>query len=177
MQTVVVLLLPEAGKGSGSGKSPVRRQRLALVILQVLSLVLVLGAPFCDRRSIAVLENSDASRYVGLLLYLSGMILIHWAEMVLGRQFSVDVTIQEGHRLITNGPYRSLRHPRYLGILIFSVGIALVFRSGIALLLDVVLALVLVWRIHDEETLMHQQFGGEREAYCKRSWRLIPFVY
>lgn len=176
-QAIVVLLIPGVGKGSGTGKALVRRQRVALIVLQVLSLTLVFGAPYCDRRNIAVLGSSDALRYVGLLLYLSGMLIMHWAEAILGRQFSVDVTIQEGHRLITDGPYRYLRHPRYLGVLIFSVGIALVFRSGLALLLVAALTLVLVWRIYDEETLLHRQFGDEWEAYSRRSWRLIPFVY
>lgn len=60
-----------------------------MIIVQVLSLALALGAPYCDRRSIAVLGNSDAIRYFGLSLYLIGMILMHWVEVALGRQFSV----------------------------------------------------------------------------------------
>jgi protein-S-isoprenylcysteine O-methyltransferase Ste14 len=38
-------------------------------------------------------------------------------------------------------------------------------------------AAVLAWRIFDEEKLMHRQFGAEWEAYCGRSWRLLPPVY
>lgn len=33
------------------------------------------------------------------------------AEASLGKQFSVQVTIQEGHELVTQGPFRYLRHP------------------------------------------------------------------
>jgi protein-S-isoprenylcysteine O-methyltransferase Ste14 len=177
VQTGVVLLIPSAGRGSGGGKVLIRRQRLALVFIQVLSLALVIGAPYCDRRSIVSLGSSDAIRYIGLSLYLIGMILMHWAEYVLGRQFSIDITIQEGHRLITNGPCRYLRHPRYLGILIFSVGASLVFRSLLGFLPVTLLVGVLAWRIHDEEALLRKQLGDEWEAYSKRSWRLIPFVY
>jgi protein-S-isoprenylcysteine O-methyltransferase Ste14 len=39
------------------------------------------------------------------------------------------------------------------------------------------LALVLFWRIHDEEALMHQQFGAEWEGYARRSSRLVPFLF
>jgi protein-S-isoprenylcysteine O-methyltransferase Ste14 len=38
------------------------------------------------------------------------------------------------------------------------------------------LALVLFWRIHDEEALMGQEFGTEWEGYARRSWRLVPFI-
>jgi protein-S-isoprenylcysteine O-methyltransferase Ste14 len=106
-----------------------------------------------------------------------GFIGMHWAEATLDKQFSVEVTIQEGHRLVTDGPYRYLRHPRYLGIILFTTGISLVFRSWLTLIFIAVLTLVLIWRIHDEEALLHQEFGPDWEAYSQRSWRLIPFVH
>ncbi len=40
-----------------------------------------------------------------------------------------------------------------------------------------ILALVLLWRIHDEEAFMQQAFGAEWETYARASWRLVPFVY
>jgi protein-S-isoprenylcysteine O-methyltransferase Ste14 len=95
----------------------------------------------------------------------------------LGRQFSVQVTLQKDHRLVTGGPYQVLRHPRYLGIILFNVGIALIFHSWLALLLVAALALVLLWRIHDEEAFMQQAFGTQWEAYARQSWRLVPFIY
>ena len=61
--------------------------------------------------------------------------------------------------------------------MLFSAEDSLIFRSWLALILVAALALVLIWRIQDEEALMHQQFGFEWEAYSQRSWRLIPFVY
>jgi protein-S-isoprenylcysteine O-methyltransferase Ste14 len=57
------------------------------------------------------------------------------------------------------------------------------FRSAASLLVGIlifagaVLALVLLWRIYDEEALMHGEFGPDWEAYCMRSWRLLSFVY
>jgi protein-S-isoprenylcysteine O-methyltransferase Ste14 len=35
----------------------------------------------------------------------------------------------------------------------------------------------MIFRILDEETAMHKEFGGEWESYCHRSWRLIPYIY
>ncbi|MCL4876976.1 MAG: hypothetical protein KJ064_09970 [Anaerolineae bacterium] len=79
--------------------------------------------------------------------------------------------------LVTDGPYRFLRHPRYLGIIMFNLGIALVYRSWMAMILVAALTLVLLWRIHDEESLMHQEFGADWDVYARKSWHLIPFVY
>jgi len=177
LQVVVVIWVPEAGSNRGQAKSTVPRQRLSLLLLQVVPLAIVLVAPFCDRRGIAVLGQGNLVRYVGLVAFAVGILGMHWAEASLDRQFSVEVRIQEGHQLVTGGPYRYLRHPRYLGIILFAAGISLVFRSWLALILVAVLSAVLVWRIHDEEMLLHREFGTEWEAYAARSWRLLPPVY
>jgi protein-S-isoprenylcysteine O-methyltransferase Ste14 len=34
-----------------------------------------------------------------------------------------------------------------------------------------------VFRINDEEALMRAEFGSDWEAYCQRSWRMIPYLY
>lgn len=177
LQVFVVMLIPGVGRNRGDGEKSVRRQRLALLLLQVIPLAIVIAAPYGDRRDIAVLGEIEIVRYFGLGLFALGFMGMHWAEAVLDKQFSVQVTIQEGHQLVTAGPYRYLRHPRYLGIIIFTTGISLVYRSWLALILVAALTLVLLWRIDDEEALMHQAFGTDWEAYAQRSWRLIPFVY
>jgi len=90
---------------------------------------------------------------------------------------ATSVRVREGKRLVTDGPYRFLRHPRYLGILVSFAGISLVFRSWLALILVGVIKAVLLWRIYDEEALMRDEFGAAWERYCRCSWRLLPFVF
>jgi len=62
-------------------------------------------------------------------------------------------------------------------IIIFAAGIALTFRSWLALVLDGGILLVLLWRIRDEEVLMCQEFGAEWDLYSRKTWRLVPFLY
>jgi protein-S-isoprenylcysteine O-methyltransferase Ste14 len=176
LNAVIAIRHPEVGEVRSQGTQTVRRQRLVVLLLQVSSVALVLVGPYCDRRGIAVI-GTEAFRWVGVALYGVGLLVMHWAQMTLGPQFSLQVEIQEGHRLVTDGLYRRIRHPRYLGIVVFSTGIALVFASWLALAVVVVVGLVLIWRIHDEETLMHREFGTEWDAYSKRTWRLCPFVF
>lgn len=177
LQAIVVLRLPAVGQRRPPGTKTISRQRFAVVLLQLLSLGIVLVGPYCDHRQIAILSGYELIRYLGLGLLCAGFIALNWAEASLGRQFSVQVTIQEGHRLVTDGLYRYLRHPRYLGIIVSMLGIALVFCSWWALMLVFALALVLFWRIHDEEALLHEEFGKAWEAYAEKSWRFIPFLY
>lgn len=166
---------------SGPAAVPARRQyscqRLALFFLQVIPIAIIIAAPYGDRQNVTVFDELSALRICGLASFVLGMALMHWAEATLDRLFSVQVTIQEGHNLVTDGPYRFLRHPRYLGIILFAIGLSLIFRSWLGLILVGALTLVLLWRIHDEEALMHETFGEEWETYARRTRRLIPFVY
>ena len=177
LQILVVTRFPQVGRNQGAGKKLVQRQQVAVLLLQVISLAFVIAAPFTDRHNLAVFGEADRLRYVGLILFAIGFVGASWSESTLGKQFSVQVTIQEDHQLITNGPYRLVRHPRYLCLILFNLGLALVFRSGLALALVIALAGVLLWRIQDEEALMSREFGTEWAAYASQSWRLIPYLY
>jgi protein-S-isoprenylcysteine O-methyltransferase Ste14 len=104
-------------------------------------------------------------------------VIVFWSGIALGRLYSAEVTIQKDHQLITDGPYRYIRHPRYAGGIIYALGFALLFRSWIGFAALILALGVFMLRIRDEEALMQAEFGQEWEAYCKRSWRLIPFIY
>lgn len=177
LQVVAVTRFPTLGQNRAEGKEIVARQRLVLPILQILSLLIALGAPFSDHRSIGVLPDYLPLRFIGVVLYTMAFVLMVWAEIILGRQFSLQVTVQEDHHLITNGPYRYLRHPRYLGIIVVNLGYMLIFRSWVTGFAVVAVIATLLWRIYDEERFLHQQFAAEWETYCATRWRLIPFVF
>jgi protein-S-isoprenylcysteine O-methyltransferase Ste14 len=55
--------------------------------------------------------------------------------------------------------------------------VGLGFRSGAGLLLTALIIPPLLARIRAEEMLLRTQFGGEYDAYCSRTWRLIPGLY
>ena len=121
--------------------------------------------------------GGEGVRWLGALLFIVGGALRLWPVFVLGKRFSGLVAIQPGHRLVTEGIYRSLRNPSYLGMMVIGIGWALAFRSGVGLILVALMLIPLIARIHSEEALLRAQFGSEYEAYCARSWRLIPGLY
>jgi protein-S-isoprenylcysteine O-methyltransferase Ste14 len=177
LQGVVAAWIPDLMMGKGKGKTTVDRQKWVIVLLQISSLGIVMIPPYCDRREIWVMPWDGTLRFTGLFLMTGGFLLMNWAVASLGRQFSMQVTLQENHQLVTEGAFKRIRHPRYCGILFFFFGISLVFKSWIGLILTGVVIWVLLWRMKDEETLMAEEFGDEWKAYAAHTWRLVPRVW
>jgi protein-S-isoprenylcysteine O-methyltransferase Ste14 len=121
--------------------------------------------------------GGEATRWAGLLVYVVGCTLRIGPVFALGNRFSGLVAIQEGHTLATSGFYRYVRNPSYDGMILVVVGWALIFRSGVGLLLAACLLIPLISRMNSEEKLLGSQFGAEYEAYRARTWKLIPWVY
>ena len=66
---------------------------------------------------------------IGILLILLGITIRILSRKALGKQFSVHVETSDEHTLITEGIYRRLRHPAYLGLLCFFWGDSLALGS------------------------------------------------
>ena len=116
-----------------------------------------------------------AAQYVGLIIMVAGFLLRSWALWRLGRFFSRVVQIESGHQLITNGPYRFLRHPAYTGMLMIFFGFLLGISTWLGALLGLILiGVAVLYRINIEERVLTENFGNEYRAYIKRTWRIFP---
>lgn len=177
LQIVAVWRIPESPGNQEGGTKILLRHRVSMVLLQILSLSIVIIPAFGDGHSVGILHTGNWIRYAGLMFFVCGFGLTLWTEFCLSSQFSVDVAIQKDHRLVTSGPYRHIRHPRYMGIIIFVSGISMVFNSWWGLVVAGVMVPVLLWRVHDEEILLAEEFGKEWDDYAEKSWRLIPFIF
>jgi protein-S-isoprenylcysteine O-methyltransferase Ste14 len=159
-----------------SGEREDRGNRWVLAAFGVIGLLMAYIPAYTDRIEFWTLDG-DAVRWLGVILFAVGGALRIWPVFVLGHRFSGLVAIQPGHTLVTSGVYGVIRHPSYLGLLINSLGWALAFRSGVGVLLTALTIPPLVARMRAEETLLRTQFGGEYDAYCRRTSRLIPGIY
>ncbi len=115
--------------------------------------------------------------YLGLAIFLSGMLFRFWAILVLGRYFSPIVGLYKDHAVITNGPYRFVRHPSYTGALVMLFGYAVILRSwtGAAAMLAIMLP-VYLYRIRIEERALNRRFPKEYRDYTKDKKKLIPWI-
>jgi protein-S-isoprenylcysteine O-methyltransferase Ste14 len=62
--------------------------------------------------------------------------------------------IQPGHHLVTNGPYRLVRHPGYLSTLLAFLGMSLAMSSVAALVLTALAVPLMIMRISGEEKML-----------------------
>ncbi len=79
-------------------------------------------------------------------------------------------------RIVTEGPYRYVRNPMYLGHLIFMLGLALTFWSWFATALFVVNAVWFHRRVLADEARLRTLFGAEYTDYQARVKRWIPGI-
>jgi protein-S-isoprenylcysteine O-methyltransferase Ste14 len=171
---VIVSLLSPVNLSSGEREDP--SSRALLVPAAVGTLVLAWLMPFMDRRDVWTIDG-DVARWSGIALLVVGGVLRIWPMFVLGRRFSGLVAIQRGHELVTDGPYRHVRHPSYLGMMLGMLGWALVFRSAVGIVATALGIPLLVQRIDSEEALLASHFGASYAEYRRRTWRLVPRMY
>jgi len=159
-----------------AGEREDRGNRWVLPVFGIIGLLLAWLPAYTDRLDLWTF-GGDGVRWLGVLLFAFGGALRLWPVFVLGNRFSGLVAIQRGHRLVTDGPYSIVRHPSYAGLLICSLGWALVFRSGAGVLLVLLLIPPLIARMNAEEALLRDNFGAAYEAYRARTARLVPGLY
>jgi protein-S-isoprenylcysteine O-methyltransferase Ste14 len=90
---------------------------------------------------------------------------------------SAIVQVERGQQVITDGPYRRVRHPMYTGFSLMILAAPLALGSWVALVPAAILIPVLVYRLGDEERLLRKDLPGYAE-YCERTrYRLVPYVF
>ena len=172
---LAALAVPSGG-GLSTGEKEDRGNRWVLGAFTLIALLMAYFSAYTDRVGFWTVDG-DAMRWTGVVLCAVGGALRIVPVYVLKNRFSGLVAIQAGHRLETRGIYSVIRNPSYLGLLISSLGWVLAFRSGVGVVLVAALLVPLVARIRAEERLLHEHFGTEYEAYCARTWRLLPGIY
>ncbi|ARI78916.1 methyltransferase family protein [Halobacillus mangrovi] len=116
--------------------------------------------------------------WFGVLLYASGVFLRYWGILHLKEQFTRDVSVREGDRLVSTGPYKVLRHPLYTGLFFIILGFCLgVGNVWTALICGTILVFALLHRIHIEEAMLIEAHGERYKQWCQSRYRLVPFVY
>jgi protein-S-isoprenylcysteine O-methyltransferase Ste14 len=117
---------------------------------------------------------SDAAGWVGVLLTAAGVAIAFWARWHLGANWSGVVTLKEGHELIRSGPYRSIRHPIYTGILLALLGTAVAAGEVRGLLAVAVAWLSFYTKARREESFLTQEFGDRFAEHRRHTGMFLP---
>ncbi len=129
-------------------------------------------------RGMAPLAMPAWLAWAGIPLSLAGTALRAWAVATLGRWFTLTIQVRPGQPVVERGPYRVLRHPSYAGGELALAGVGLASGNWLSPALYLVPWIAAhAYRIRVEERAMLETLGEPYRAYCRRTWRLVPFVW
>jgi len=111
---------------------------------------------------------------MGVAIVAAGIAICFWARWHLGSNWSGTVTLKEGHELIRTGPYRTIRHPIYTGILLAIFGTAVQIGQVRGFL-----AFVIAWasfyvKARREESFLTEEFGDRFAEHIQRTGMFLP---
>ncbi|RLL81528.1 isoprenylcysteine carboxylmethyltransferase family protein [Mesotoga sp. BH458_6_3_2_1] len=117
-------------------------------------------------------------RYVGIALMVFAIIVRFLVVCQLGPSFAIDVGTLPGQELRTDRMFRVIRHPAYAAEIAGSLGLAIVFDYPLSSILAFTPPTTgILYRISVEESNLKRVFGDAYTEYCKKTWRLIPYVF
>jgi protein-S-isoprenylcysteine O-methyltransferase Ste14 len=151
---------------------------MSIIGLLTLAKYIVAGLDLRNEWTLKLWEVPLALQIGALVVTVLGYTLTTWA-MTVNAYFSKIVRIQDdrGHDVATDGPYRYVRHPGYVGTLAFELGTAIMLGSLWALILGVVSAALFVVRTAIEDKTLQEELAGYAAYAQQVRYRLIPGVW
>jgi protein-S-isoprenylcysteine O-methyltransferase Ste14 len=146
-------------------------RRLHLIVLNSGALLLIIPVPGLTWR---FLPASRLLTAAGLVIEIAGILFAFWARRHLGRNWSGEVRIATGHQLVRSGPYKTIRHPIYTGVLAMYAGVMLVSGEIHALLAFLIIAVAYWRKLRLEEKILSTNFGPDWDSWRRKTWALVP---
>ena len=156
-----------------SGSKRDRRSQLGIVIQ---SLGIASAGSGIVRPTLAPLSAAGLAGTAAVLVLMGGAIgLFATSSRELGRNWSLVARTRSDHQLVRTGPYARVRHPIYLGMLLFLLGLAVALGHWVQLIVAVPLFLIgTSIRTRIEDGLLEQSFGDAFRKYQSSTPALIP---
>jgi len=142
-----------------------RFKSIILVSLQFLFILLLLSG--ISLKNISLLT---------IIFILLSAVLMLWAIVSMKKsKLSILPVPAANATLITEGPYRFIRHPMYTAILLGSTGLLIQQFTWLRLAILIALSITLYVKISWEEKMLSQKFDGYKN-YMKQTKRIMPFI-
>jgi len=168
-------------KWTAGRRTTQRAKRLRAIALAFAFLYLV------DSFLYALLPNSAVFLYVPLTnevrlsmicVTISGLAFLLWALRTLGSNWAPSLSgMRQDTSLITNGPYKIVRHPIYLGVVVILLALGILSANVLILMPTAMLVVLLYMQLPDEESMLIERFGDAYLEYMKRTPKFIPRLF
>jgi len=124
-----------------------------------------------------VIRHTVLSDSLAVAICALGVFLAVWSRKTLGTEWSRDVELKQGHKLVERGPYSLMRHPIYTAHLLLGLGTAIGLGRLVAFG-GLVSFVVGFWiKLTQEEGLLLRAFPDGYAAYKARVKALIPYLF
>lgn len=149
-----------------------------LLILLSIGLMLIplvwMFTPFLDTFKINL---PDWLRLLGIIISILSLIYFWKIHKALGTNWSPTLEIKASHQLIKVGPYRTIRHPMYTQIWIWTIAQALIVSNLYAGFSGIIAwGIVYFIRVPKEEKMMIAHFGNEYLEYMSQTGKVLPKI-
>ncbi len=151
--------------------------KMFMVLYSIFLLVLLI-LPGLDAVRFRWSRLPSIAKVLGFVGYLPGFAIAFWA-MKENVFLSDVVRIQEdrGHTVCTTGPYRFVRHPMYVGVLLIMACFPLSLGSLYTLIPAAIIIGLFIFRTALEDKTLRDELSGYKEYAQKVRYRLIPGIW
>jgi protein-S-isoprenylcysteine O-methyltransferase Ste14 len=116
-------------------------------------------------------------KIVADVVTLIGLLIMIWARVTLGKNWSANVVLKENQELVTTGPYAYVRHPIYSGLILMMLSWILYIDTLAFTVFFIIFFVGAYYKAKKEEKLLLTYFPETYPAYTKRVKALIPFIF
>ena len=116
-------------------------------------------------------------RLTGAGLGIIALLWFVWIHQTLGNNLSVRIMIKDSQYLVTNGPYRRVRHPMYTAFYLLHIAAFLLTANwfiGVTWIAG--LTTIIFLRVNREEAMLLARFGEAYISYTENTGRFLPRV-
>jgi protein-S-isoprenylcysteine O-methyltransferase Ste14 len=126
------------------------------------------------RMTFAWVPLPDWTRWIGAGLLAACAFLLSWTLHSLGKNLTDTVVTRQAHTLVTTGPYRWVRHPFYLSVLLQVVSCAMLAANWFIFAAGLAMFTMMVVRTRIEEGKLIERFGDDYRRYVERTGAFFP---
>jgi protein-S-isoprenylcysteine O-methyltransferase Ste14 len=143
-----------------------------------INIIILLAAIILNYFNICILFHNHHIALIGNVIMIMGLSFRITAVRTLREYYTRTLKTIANHKIIDSGLYKYIRHPGYLGLILFWTGAGISSNNYIsATIIFVDTLAVYYYRIKSEEKMLVDAFGEDYINYKKRTWRLLPPVY